>query len=369
MLFKLSCGGIYKEAKNKIIYPNFPYLYPYLIQRSMVKRFFVALFLGIVLLSCNHNRLDDVDTDKIDVSVTVQRFDQDLFAVNPDSIAAEVPALEGEYGNFADLFFEGIIRVGRSTEPQYYTYLARFLTDTMVNNAYHRAQLVFPNLVSLNQSITDAFRRYRYHFPGKTVPKVYSFVSGYNLSVAVGDSLVAIGLDRYLGSDTPQYAMLGIARYMTGKMTPQKIPSDVVKAWLYGEFPFNDSINNLLSNMIYEGELVYITRHLLPDEPETLIHGFTQEQLSWCKKNEKDMWTHLIENKSLFTTNSFDINKFINDAPFTSGFPQESPGRAAVWVGYRIIESFMERNDTISLSDLMGIGDYQKILGMARYKP
>jgi hypothetical protein len=46
MLFKLSCGGIYKEAKNKIIYPNFPYLYPYLIQRSMVKRFFVAPFFG-----------------------------------------------------------------------------------------------------------------------------------------------------------------------------------------------------------------------------------------------------------------------------------------------------------------------------------
>ncbi len=81
------------------------------------------------------------------------------------------------------------------------------------------------------------------------------------------------------------------------------------------------------------------------------------------------MWTHLIENKLLFTTNTVDINKMINDAPFTSGFPQESPGRAAVWIGYRIVERFMERNKNIDLQRLMLIKDYQEILTLARYKP
>jgi hypothetical protein len=81
------------------------------------------------------------------------------------------------------------------------------------------------------------------------------------------------------------------------------------------------------------------------------------------------MWTHLIENKLLFTTNTLEINKFVNDAPFTSGFPQESPGRAAVWIGYRIVESLMQRNEQITLEDLMGFRDYQKVLNMARYKP
>jgi len=156
---------------------------------------------------------------------------------------------------------------------------------------------------------------------------------------------------------------------MANKMIPEKIPSDIVRAWLYGEFAYNDSVDNLLSNMIYEGELIYITRHLLPNEPEHLIHGFSEEQLKWCEKNEADMWTHLIENKLLFTTNTLEINKFINDAPFTSGFPQESPGRAAVWIGYRIVESLMQRNEQMSLEELMNIKDYQKVLNMARYKP
>jgi len=142
-----------------------------------------------------------------------------------------------------------------------------------------------------------------------------------------------------------------------------------MRAWLYNVFPFHDSLNNLLSNMIYEGQIMYLTKRMLPHQPDSLIFGFTPQQYSWCVKNEKAMWTHLIENKLLFTTNTVDINKMVNDAPFTSGFPQESPGRAVVWIGYRIVERFMERNENIDLSGLMNINNYQEILNKSRYKP
>lgn len=330
----------------------------------------IILMLGLSLASCKRkSRLDKVDASSIDVKIEVQRFDQALFRIKPDSIETKMPVLRAEYGRFVDMFCEGIIRIGKPDSPQYYQLLKSFLTDTMVCNANRRVQATFENLDDLNATLTDAFKRYHYHFPARTVPRVVSYVSGYNLSVAVDDSIVAVGLDRYLGEKTPQYNMLGIPKYLSIKMNPKKVSSDIVKAWLYGEFAFNDSVENLLSNMIYEGELVFITRHLLPDEPEHVIHGFTEEQLKWCKKNEKDVWTYLIENKLLFTTNSLEINKFVNDAPFTSGFPQESPGRAAVWIGYRIVESLMNRDETLTLNQLMGIKDYQQILTMAKYKP
>ncbi|MGE0077172.1 MAG: hypothetical protein AB7S48_04850 [Bacteroidales bacterium] len=336
----------------------------------MVRNTFIIILMGITLVACEEkNRFDNIDTSKIDVKIEVQRFDQDLFKINSDSIETELPALRNDYGRFVDMFCEGIIRIGKSTSPQYNQLLKYFLTDTMVRNAQRKVQSAYPDLDELNSTLTDAFKRYNYHFPTRTIPRVVSYVSGYNLSVAVDDSIAAVGLDRYLGSRTPQYDMLGIPKYMSNKMTREKLPSDIIRAWLYGEFAFNDSIDNLLSNMIYEGELIYITKHLLPSEPEYLIHGFTPKQMKWCKANEEDMWTYLIENKMLFTTNTLDINKFVNDAPFTSGFPQESPGRAAVWIGYRIIESLMERNPTMSLEELMSIKDYQQVLNMARYKP
>jgi len=327
------------------------------------------MLIGFILVSCKNNRFDDIDISRSEVNIEVRRFDKDLFAIKPDSVEVQLPALKEKYGQFADLFFEGIIRIGKPENPQYYQFLRSFLTDTMVSNAYRKSQSNFKSLDDLNVALTDAFRRYNYHFPTRKIPAVISYVSGYNLSVAIDEDVVAVGLDRYLGASTPQYKLLGIPRYMANKMIPEKIPSDIIRSWLYGEFAYNDSVDNLLSNMIYEGELIYITKHLLPNEPEHLIHGFSEEQLKWCEKNEADMWTHLIENKLLFTTNTLEINKFINDAPFTSGFPQESPGRAAVWIGYRIVESLMQRNEQMTLEDLMSIRDYQKVLNMARYKP
>lgn len=335
----------------------------------MVKSGIAIMLIGFILVSCKNNRFDDIDISRSEVNIEVRRFDKDLFAIKPDSVEVQLPALKEKYGQFADLFFEGIIRIGKPENPQYYQFLRSFLTDTMVSNAYRKSQSNFKNLDDLNVALTDAFRRYNYHFPTRKIPAVISYVSGYNLSVAIDEDVVAVGLDRYLGASTPQYKLLGIPRYMANKMIPEKIPSDIIRSWLYGEFAYNDSVDNLLSNMIYEGELIYITKHILPNEPEHLIHGFSEEQLKWCEKNEADMWTHLIENKLLFTTNTLEINKFINDAPFTSGFPQESPGRAAVWIGYRIVESLMQRNEQMTLEDLMSIRDYQKVLNMARYKP
>ena len=91
--------------------------------------------------------------------------------------------------------------------------------------------------------------------------------------------------------------------------------------------------------------------------------------MDFCKVHEKRMWEYLIENKKLFVTDGFILNQFINDAPFTKDFSQDSPGRAAVWIGYRIIDSYMKNNRNVSLNDLMRETDYQKILNLSKYNP
>lgn len=335
----------------------------------MKNKWIVAAFFVLVMLGCKQNRFDTVPTPKNTEPITIVRFEKELFTMPPDSLEKSYPALAQKYPNFSKLFTEGIIRIGKIDSPYFYRYLRLFLTDTMVQNARKMVDKTFPLHAPFEKELSNAFARYSYFFPNKPLPKIYTYISGYNLSLAIEDSLVAVGLDRYLGKNTVQYSLLGIPIYLQRKMHPSKVPSDVMRAWLYSAFPFHDSINNLLSNMIYEGQIMYLTKRMLPHQPDSLIFGFTPKQYKWCLNNESAMWTHIIENKLLFTTNSFDINKMINDAPFTSGFPRESPGRAAVWIGYRIVERFMERYKKIDLQNLMIIKDYQEILNQARYKP
>ena len=319
--------------------------------------------------SCECTRKERVPLDEIDVTVELRRFDKDLFSINTDSIDHEIARISQEYPTFFSLFVEGVIGIGTPEDEDFSIYLTSFIEDRMVSETYKQVQQVFPNTAELNNELTNAFKRYRYYFPGRQIPAVYGFVSGFNNSVVIADSVLAVGFDRYLGRDCEYYPQLGIHKYLQYKMHPGKIPSDLIRAWAFGEFQFNDSIDNLLNNMIYEGTLMYLTKQLLPNQSDSLIFGFTPKQMKWCQRNEKEMWAYLVEHKLLFNTDAFTVNQYVNDAPFTPNFTKESPGRAAVWLGYKIVNAFMKRNSEYTLEMLMLVNDYQSILNKARYNP
>ncbi|MDD2550814.1 MAG: hypothetical protein PHD00_12060 [Bacteroidales bacterium] len=327
----------------------------------------IALLWLLAFYGCN--RGDKIPLDSIDVDIDIQRFEKSLFSINLDSIDTEAARLTDEYPQFFNLFTEGIIGIGNTDDPNFSSYLKGFLTDETVSETYAQVSETFSDIEWLNIEITNAFKRYKYYFPNNIVPKVYTFVSGFNSSVIIADSLVAFGCDRYLGRDCEYYSMLGIPKYLQYNMHPKKIPSDVMHSWLFGEFVFNDSIDNLVNNMIYDGGLMYATKKLLPTQSDSLLFGFTPDQMKWCKNNESHMWAYLVEHKLLFTSETFTINQFVNNAPFTKGFPTESPGKAAVWLGYRIVQKFMDRNKDYSLEQLMNETNYQHILNEARYNP
>ena len=107
----------------------------------------------------------------------------------------------------------------------------------------------------------------------------------------------------------------------------------------------------------------------MPEEKPERIIGYSAEQLKWSKTNEKQIWSTIIEQKHLFSTDLMLIRKYVNDGPFTAPISQESPGRLGTWVGLQIVESYMQKNKNVTLKDLMNENNYQKILENSEYKP
>ena len=108
---------------------------------------------------------------------------------------------------------------------------------------------------------------------------------------------------------------------------------------------------------------------MLPETSDDLIFGFTTEQMKFCRNNESQMWQYLVENNLLFSTDQLNIRKLIGDAPFTGFFTKESPGRAAVWIGFRIVESYMMKNPGVKIDEMISETDVQTILEKAKYSP
>ena len=199
----------------------------------------------------------------------------------------------------------------------------------------------------MKNDLNLAFRHYLYYFPEKNVPAVYTCITGFNNSIITGDSILGIGLDRYLGADCKYYPMLEIYNYMSARMTPENIVPDCMYGWGASEWDFDFlkyPADNVLTEMIHQGKLKYFQKCMLPETSDELIFGFNPDQMKFCRNNERQMWEYLIENDLLFSTDQFTIRKLTGEAPFTSYFTNESPGKAAVWLGFRIVESYMMKN-------------------------
>ena len=333
---------------------------------------FTLSFLLLIVISCKHKQFK-VPISEIDLKINIHRFENDLFSIQPDSIPFALPELQDKYGNFLTVFGY-VTNIGNPSDEKYPYFLQSFVSNKTNADIYHIIQKEFADMTDIEIKLNSGFKHYKYYFPKKNIPEFYTFISGFNNSIVIDTDILAIGLDRYLGPKCKYYKELGIPQYLTKKMVKEKIPSDCMYAWGRTEFNLKDNKNekisdNVLNNIIYEGKLKYFIKAMMPDEPDELIMGFTSEQLAWCENNEGEMWTYLIENKLLYSTDYLEIRKLIGDAPFTSFFPKESPGQAAIWLGYQIISKYMENTPQESLPELMKNTDYQNILHLSKYNP
>lgn len=97
--------------------------------------------------------------------------------------------------------------------------------------------------------------------------------------------------------------------------------------------------------------------------------GFSDQQLQWCQNAEAQMWGFLAEQQLLYSTNIIDQRKLINEAPFTTYFGQQSPGRAVLYCAYNIIYQYMQHHPDTTLDQLLLLSDPQQILLQAHYRP
>ena len=337
----------------------------------MLKQIKLTLFVSFLLLtinSCSKKRTIP-DVSHIKVNISIQRFEQDIFQSDFEKIEDSIKNFKTKYGEFFEIFNHKIVQLGSTENPAYPALLKGFITDYTMNQLYKKVTKDFPHIDTLENQLAAIFTFYKYYFPNKPVPRIITFISGFNQSMVTTDTIIGIGLDKYLGSKCEYYKRLGIPAYARVNMYKEKIPTDCAKAWALTQFTMSDSSFNLLSNMIYQGKIIYFTQMMVPDANDTILTGLSKHNIEWCEKNENQMWTYLIEKKLLFTSDYLTINKFIQDGPFTKDFGQSSPGRAAVWIGWQIIQSYMDKYPEVSLKELMEDNDFQTILNKAKYKP
>lgn len=337
---------------------------------ATISAILLSFLLIMLTASCRRDPYR-VNVSAVKLDLEIRDLGSDIFNTPPNEMAAKADSLKLRYGRALGTY-STVIGLGDPSDERWKSAFVLFATDMRNLDLWDEVKRIWPDTERLRLDLESAFRHYRHYFPDKVVPEVITCISVFNNSIIVDDSLLMVSLDRYLGAGSEYYPPLGIYAYQARKMTPDYTASDCMYAWAATEWDYSSAgygPKTLLNSMIHEAKLVYFTKRMMPSLPDTVLYGFTGRQMDFCRANEGVIWEYLISKDLLFSTDEFLIRKFTGEAPFTSYFTEESPGRAVVWTGFRIIERYMNNNPDVTMQELMKMTDCQGILGVAKYNP
>jgi hypothetical protein len=331
--------------------------------RISIKVFLLAGCFVLFLSACSRDGKIRKEIKEITIEeVSIKRYELALFTIDTLQIQEELEQLQNDFGPFLNADLSDPLNIHRIQD---------FISDTLIRDIYKITMDHYSDLGFLEDDLTLAFKHIMFYFPEWQMPAVYSYVSGlyYEVPVSYNGFELIIALDMYLGEDFELYRKIGMPLYKIQRMTREKIVADCIEEIIRSVFVSDPPPGNMLDKMITEGKIMYLADRFLPLVNDEIKIGFTQEQMKWCRQNEAKIWAYFIENDLLFATDPLLTNRFINDGPFTAAFGNESPARAAVWVGWQITRSYMDRDKSSTPADLIMKHSSMEILQASGYKP
>lgn len=307
--------------------------------------------LFFIFLGCQIDNIQQ-EIEKIPVDIEWVRFEQKFHRSSVD----ELPMLQKEFPYFF---------------PSQYSDQTweRRLTDSLQLELFEQINKAYSTLTSVKTSAKSMFQHVKYYFPETRIPKIITVISDvdYHNKIIDADSLMLVSIDTYLGKENHMYS--GIPKYVAANLTENQIIPDMVTA-LSKRYVSPPNDRTLLSQMIWYGKQLYLKDKFIPKTNDAQKIGYTQEQLNWVMVNEANIWRYFVEQKLLFSSNSSQIYRFVDPAPFTKFYldiDQESPGRVGRWLGWMIVRSYAENND-VSLHELLAL-PANELFQKSKYKP
>jgi hypothetical protein len=291
------------------------------------------------------------------------RFDSAVYGYLTNNEPEEVLLA---YADFLDVYGERVIGVGRSDSAGFFERLRTYFSEPHLLQLYKDEQVRMADASAFRAEMENGLDRLLLHFPQLRRPAVYLHVSGWGQNVIVTDEAVSLSADKYLGADYPMYQSF-FYEYQLQAMTPDRMAPDALLGFLMANFPFRGREDRLVDRMLYEGKLRYFVSMLLPARREWEAVGYSREQYEWCTEHGDRIWKSILERGHLFTPDHRTTSAYLDDAPTTTTLPAAAPGRVGIWLGYRIVSSYMKQRPALDWPALMAIDDGAELLKGARF--
>jgi hypothetical protein len=312
------------------------------------KSFLVLSFAFLTFASCKRDPLA-VDITNSKVSISYLNMDSLLYATPQDELLAVQKKLIAEVNELYEYQIGYCMRIGRVEDTAFVNSIMLYRQDPNIQQLEKEIATKFNNLSNKKEAITTGFRHLKAHLSNVKIPTYIVFQNSlFNSSAFCTEKEIGIGLDQYLGPESPTVQSLPgepFYDWMKKGWDAQYMERDALLSWILTHV-VEETKGNLAEQMINYGKAIYLTEAAFPKAEKNTIMRYSKEHLQWALDNEYSFWKYLVDENMLFKTNERNATNLFSEGPFTPGLPEKGPDRLGQFLGWRIVKNYMEKTKT-----------------------
>ncbi len=305
-------------------------------------------FLPVILLliACGKHRLE-VDTSGVKVEIAFTDLDRQVWTTPINQLPALRSQWTNQLGEIYDYHFGYCMQIGKVVDTAFVNAISDYRNDPMIQKLEEEIQTQFADKAKLEKELQEGFLRCFAMNKDAGYPKqIVWHNSLFQASTFANETQLAIGLERYLGSNSPTVKSLPpepFYDWIKAKFDAQFLVRDAIYNWILTN-GLDVEQGNLAERMINYGKALALVEAALPNQTEEQILRYSKENFEWAVENESSFWRFLVDQKALFKTDEKNAANYFNDGPFTIGLPEKGPDRLGQYLGWRIVKQYINKN-------------------------
>lgn len=230
------------------------------------------------------------DNENGSVKISIERYDQlERHFLTSGDVAA-LRQMKTEYPFQTRTLIEDVLRIGYVDEPDINVRFVTFFQDSTLQILMGDVQKQYADMSDVETQLSEAFERLTEMIPTLQTPRVYTQIGSLDQSIVVGDGMLGISLDKYLGAAYPIYMRFGYTRKQREMMTREFIVPDCLSFYLLSLYPFADEayadmhmariqhvVNKVTSRNIFTSENVIAVEDYVRSNPGISIDELLTE--------------------------------------------------------------------------------------------
>ena len=262
---------------------------------TLTKRIYILLLAFIVILSACEFNLKPNEEEDSTTRLQVERYDrlESRYLTTGDFSALQ--QMNTTYPMQTRTLIEDMLQLGEVNDPEINSKFLNFYQDTTLQTVIADVQTQYADMDDINKQFDDAFNALKTWIPELNEPLIYSQIGALNQSIVVGDNLIGISLDKYLGSDYPIYKRFDYSPAQLESMKRSYIVPDCLCFYLLSHYPLNNFDQRSQDEKdLHMGKVMWVVNQAMGEQ--SFKTAFTKRVEKYMKKHPNMTVKQLLEN-------------------------------------------------------------------------